>query len=262
MLSEPPDADLGDGVDAFAGIPGANAGRRDGRTSTEMRQYTVTLGALSEADGSARYQSAGTDILVGVYGPMDCPIQKQNSSKLHVQVSFRRRGVAAAAGDKVVEAGAGAEVSAARDLRLLVSDIVEGSANPRKAIVVAVQVLSDNGSVTAAAHNATILALTDAGVLLRCLPTTVCVAIHNNALMIDPVKVEEAEAEAVITAVFDTALAKNGFMSVYTNGDCGGERLFAAAIENCRQLAVKTRSTIKDILDQYATRNLVWRDLA
>lgn len=252
---------VGSGVDAMLGMStGLRAGRRDGRESSEMRSLSISHGVLTAADGSARIRVGATDVVVAVNGPMDCPVHRQRADEVQVHVAFRTRD-----GGKVVAAGAadgisaGKEAIAARDLRAMVMEVVLASLHPRKAVVVAVQVLADNGGMAAAAVNATVMALIDAGVPMHAVPTAACVSVHNGTLVVDPVSVEEAEADAVLTFTFDTLLAdENGFMSVSTEGDCGGDRIFAAAVQTSRELATKTRAFLKLSLQQKANQHQIW----
>lgn len=246
---------VGSGVDAAPLTEtGRRAGRRDGRAQNEMRALSVTTGALPGSDGSARVRLGGTDIVVGIHGPTDGPPPRQDPDALHVMVSYRRRDAA-----PTPDAVAAAESVCARDVRALVSDVILAALHPRKSLVVAVQVLCDRGAVAVAAVNATALALMDAGIPMRIMPTAASVAVANGALVVDPVAVEEREADAVVTCVFDASQSKeHGFISVITEGDVGGDSLFAAAVETTRQLAVKTRAFISLSLQQKARRRFVW----
>ena len=248
------------GVDAMAGIEtGKSAGRRDGRAPNEMRPLSVSQGVLSQADGSARFKFGGTDVLVGIYGPMECPTVKQKAEELHVQVSYRtRKDLGHRGSDRSSEKVTPGQAEATKNLQVLVSQIVLTVLHPRKATVVAIQVLADNGSVTAGVINATVMALIDAGVSMREVPTAACVSLSNNSMAVDPVKIEELEADAVITACFNTAVTEDGFISVHTEGDCAGDVLFTAAVDTCRQLAHKTREVITLCLEKKAEYPFVW----
>lgn len=251
---------VGTGVDAMLGTP-LSAGRRDGRSASEMRSLSVSQGTLGAADGSARLRLGGTDVVVAVYGPMACPVPRQDPDQLHVSVAFRRRAGAATGGTsgKADSINAGKEAIAGRDLKKIVEEIILATLHPRKAVVVAVQVLADNGGIIAAAINATVMALVDAGVPMRALPTAASVSLYNGAIIVDPVLIEEVEADAVITFAFDTLVAdENGFMSVYTDGDCTGDSMFAAALNISRDLALKTLAFLKLSVEQKAAQRLMW----
>lgn len=245
---------VGTGVDARLGTGNA-AGRRDGRSPNEMRALTLSQGTLLSADGSARIKLGHTDVLVAIYGPMHCPVPRQNAEEVLVHVSFRRREAISVADG----ANAGREALAGREIRNVVRDTVLACLYPRKAVVVAVQVLSDAGAVLAAALNATVMALIDAGVPMQAVPTAACVAVHNGVLFVDPLLVEEMEADALLTFIFDTFNPDHkGFISVYTDGDCNGLALFDAALNTSRDLAAKTTAFLKLSLQQKAQQHLMW----
>lgn len=255
----------GSGVDAFNPTEtAARPGRRDGRSHNEMRPVTILHSPLSQADGSARIKLGITDVLVAVYGPIDAPIHKQNADSVHVLVAYRQREsnmTNFGGGNTNADAATASEATTTRNLRHLVNDILLSSLFPRKSLMIAVHVLSDRGSVLATAYNATMLALLDAGVPMRSLPVATSVSLSNASLSVDPLRVEELEADATVTAVFDDAIIhdEQGFMSVSTDGDCCNEILFSAAIHTCRQLAVKVRAFLTLSLEQKADRSYVWK---
>lgn len=239
----------GSGVDALSGQTSARAGRRDGREAVELRALKVTQGVLARADGSARVHVGGTDVVVAVYGPMECGVGRQVAERADVHVAY---------GGGAVEREAEG-VLAKRELRGIVMEAVLTALNPRKAIAVAVQVLADCGGLQAAAINAAVLALMDAGLPMSAVPTAACVSVHNGAIVVDPVSIEEAEGDAVLTFTYDTALEQSaGFLAVSTYGDCGGEDVFAAAASTARELAFKTRAFLRLSMESRAQQRLAW----
>lgn len=253
----------GDGVDAIAKTN--RAGRRDGRTHNEMRTVEVTHETLRHADGSARLKVGGTDVLVAVYGPLDGPLQRQDPEQVHIHVTFRRR----------VELNVSDSTNMTEDaiiiknIRCLIQDCLLAHLFPRKALIIAVQVLSNHGSLIATAFNATLLALLNAAVPMKQLPVAACVATHTRDLTVDPLLIEEREADSVITAVFDvnetdTHLGnylqnnRNSFLSVCTQGCFQDQKVFSTALHTCRQLAIKTRAFVTKSLEQKAARKFVW----
>lgn len=247
----------GSGVDAMTGMEtGAQAGRRDGRSLVEMRAISVTQGVLHRADGSARVDIGGTQVLVAVYGPMECVVSRQLAERADVQVVYRRSVNAALHSTTVSE---GIDAVATRDLREIVMECVLTALHPRKAISVTVHVLCDDGSVTAAAINACTLALLDAGVSMKCAPTAACVSIHNGAIVVDPSRAEELEAQSILTFTFNGASGVHkGYIGVVTEGDCGGEDLFAAATDTAHQLAARTLAFLKLSIGKKRSQPRVW----
>lgn len=255
----------GSGVDAINAMSTTGRpGRRDGRMHNEMRPISILHSPLPQADGSARIKLGGTDVLVAIYGPIDAPINKQNADSVHIHIAHRRReGNTGPSGSSNVDIASGSEATTSRDIRQMISDILLTSLFPRKALVIGVHVLSDRGSVVSAAINATVLALIDSGVPMRSMPVAATVSVTNAALTVDPLHIEELEADAVISAAFNSAIDdEKGFVSVNTHGDCSNETLFLGAMHTCRQLAVKMRAFITLSLEQKAQRPFVWRSKA
>lgn len=155
---------------------------------------------------------------------------------------------------------AGMEAVAARDLRQLVLEVVLAALHPRKAVVVAVQVLADGGGLGMTAMNASVMALVDAGVALGMVPTAACVAVGKGEVVVDPTRVEEGEAEGVLTFAFEADGGEKGFMSVFTEGDCGGEDMFVKAVDTAREIANKTRAFLKLSLQEKASFRYVWNE--
>lgn len=255
----------GSGVDAIdTASTTARPGRRDGRMHNEMRPITILHSPLPQADGSARIKLGGTDVLVSIYGPIDAPTNKQSADSIHIHIAHRRReGNTGPTGSSSVDIASASEATTTRDIRQMVSDILLTSLFPRKALVVGVHVLSDRGSVVSAAFNATILALIDSGVPMRSMPIAATVSLTNAALTVDPLHIEELEADAVVSAAFNAANDDaKGFVSVSVQGDCSNETLFLGAMHTCRQLAVKMRAFVTLSLEQKAQRPYVWKSKA
>lgn len=230
----------GSGVDAAA--PTVRAGRRDGRGAGALRSLTATQGALARADGSARVRAGMTDVIAAVYGPMDCPIHRQDAAGADVFVCYRGAGV----GDR--RKGGAADEVAGRDLRAAVREVLCRRLFPRKAVAIGVHVLCDDGGAVAAAVNAAFLALVDAGVAMRGMLSAVCLSVHNGGVVVDPEEVEEAEADGVLTFTFDGGVegddAKD-LVGVCVVGDVGGAQLFEDAAAVARQLCRSTRGFMK-----------------
>lgn len=244
----------GSGVDAIPIETVARPGRRDGRAHNEMRSLTLSLNPLSQADGSARIKLGATDVLVAIYGPFDGPVTKQDPEFVHIHVAYRRCETSVSNDTSAAE-----EATAARNIRLLINDALLTQLFPRKAIIIAVQVLSDRGGVVVTAFNATIVALLQSGVPMRSFPVAASMSITSAALTVDPLDIEEREADAVVIGVFDTLLDDDkGFLSVCTQGDCHGQQLFSAALQTCRQLAVKTKAFLSLSLEQKTQLRYVW----
>lgn len=222
-------AGVGSGVDGMT--TGARAGRRDGRSALEMRPLRATQGVLYNADGSARLSAGGSEVLVGIHGPTECALPRQDAARCAVTVTFQER-----------RAESAVELAAVAGFRELVQTAVLTTLNPRKMLVVSVHVLSDQGGVGAAAVNAVALALLDAGTPMESVPVAATVSVAGGAIVVDPSKSEEAESEGVLTFTFPGAGEKlsTDYAAVTSSGDCGGVEMFIKASDAAHSLAAQT----------------------
>lgn len=192
-----------------------------------------------------------TDVLVAIYGPICAPQTKQDAEMAHIHVSYR---ACDAEGSKRTD------VTAAKQLQVLIEDVVIRALYPRRGVVVAVEVLSEDGGVAAAVVNAVCVALMDAGVPMRSVPVAAAVAVCNGVVVVDAAKIEESEAQAVITFTFDTSArpSSRAFMAVHTVGDCGGELIFNEALSTCSEIADKTIAFLNLCLRQRTSQQYIW----
>lgn len=232
----------GSGSDAFGGNQtGKRAGRRDGRTAAAMRKLTVIQGVFSRADGSARVKMGNTDAIVNIYGPMDCPVHRQLADRSDIHVSFRQAGGSLSSISNMHGHEASFEHILARDVREIVTNCVMTILHPRKAIAVAVLLLSNDGGTLSAIVNATFVALLDAGVPMRSVFSACSVSICNESIVVDPDKAEEAEANATITVVHSNAYdLTSDIIAIHTHGDCCGGDIFDSALSCAKELSAST----------------------
>jgi exosome complex component RRP46 len=155
----------------------------------QLRAMSAEQGPLQRADGSAIFTQGGSSVLVAVYGPGQAVASKlERPDRAVVGVEWRD------------EAGAPGPRDAARErlLRSTLEAAILLSAHPRCFISVVVQVLSDDGSITSAAVNASALALMDAGVEMTGVPVGITCAVSDGCIQLDPSAEEAHSADAII----------------------------------------------------------------
>eukprot|EP00672_Neobodo_designis_P016697 CAMPEP_0174833364 /NCGR_PEP_ID=MMETSP1114-20130205/4191_1 /TAXON_ID=312471 /ORGANISM="Neobodo designis, Strain CCAP 1951/1" /LENGTH=282 /DNA_ID=CAMNT_0016067245 /DNA_START=41 /DNA_END=889 /DNA_ORIENTATION=- len=198
--------------------------RPDLRTATEMRPREARVGELAAYDGSAWIMAGGTSVVVGLTGPTapgKAAHEKPDEAVVTVAVQ-RGQGLPNGGGasrillDRRREALVGEDADVAEALRQCVSAAVQLREYPRCVFAFAVHVLSDDGGLLAAALNAAMLALLDAGVSCRSTFAASAVAVvpapssagpsastsllgGAGELVIDPIADEEAVALATAT---------------------------------------------------------------
>ncbi len=224
----------GSGVDASAGmLTGLHAGRRDGRSFAEMRSISLEQGPLHAADGSASVRVGNSVVLAAVYGPTEAPSNRLDPMRCIVTVTVRD--------------GSTENLGGGDSIRDLVQSSMLSSLHPRKGVVICVHILSADGGERAAAVNAALLALLDAGVPLLDMPISSCVCVANKVVIADPSAAEESEADAVLTLTFssDNGSLSQDFAAIHSTGDCGGVKEFNKAVSVAHSLAEHTLGFIK-----------------
>ncbi|XP_074163004.1 exosome complex component RRP46 isoform X1 [Sminthopsis crassicaudata] len=186
--------------------PDADPGSRSSGCS--LRHFACEQNLLSRPDGSASFlqgfllprPSAGdTSVLVGVYGPAEVKVSKEIFNKATLEVILK---------PKIGLPGV-AEKSRERLIRNTCEAVVLGTLHPRTSITIALQIVSDAGSLLACCLNAACLALVDAGVPMRALFCGVTCALDpDGALILDPTAKQEKEARAILTFALDSTEQK------------------------------------------------------
>ena len=191
--------------------------RRDGRTIADLRPLDVELSLLSACDGSARLSCGGTVVLASVHGPRPARAARQEDperARLEVHVA------------PAVGLPGAPEAELCALLRQALTPALALALYPRAVVTLSVHVQADDGGAAAAAVNAAVLALADAGVALRGLLGAVSLAWGVPAAAgggarcagaaLDPTAAEAAAATARGVAVFEALGAGAG-------GEGGGE---------------------------------------
>ncbi|KAJ1491475.1 ribosomal protein S5 domain 2-type protein [Baffinella frigidus] len=204
----------------------ADTKRSDDREPGQIRAMEIKLDPLNNADGSTTFKFGRTETMAGVYGPREAKIHQRSSEESIVTVH-----IAASRGDR--DAGRANEAF----LRQTLEAVVMRDRNPLCAIEVSCQTMLDEGSALAANVNSAIMALVSAAVPLRAVAAGVaCAVMPDGAIIVDPSKSEEVEAQAVLTFVFEgpaeTPAPKRKLIAVESTG-CVSEEQLEAAMEAC-----------------------------
>src|SRR3546814_8130316 len=161
--------------------------RSDFRSANGMRAMTSAIGLLSRCDGSCRLQQGATHVIAGVFGPAAPKYTRLERAD-------------AACIEVVYQVATGRDVRRSRDAEAAIRRVLEGAvdvqAYPRSVISVSVGEASDDGSALAAAVNAVVVALVDAGVARKCMPAAVsCAGAEEGEVRIAPTEEEDGEGE-------------------------------------------------------------------
>ena len=127
---------------------------------------SVEFGVLPSADGSARFSCGGTVAVAAVYGPREASRAEASHDRCALRAEVLTAAFASADRRRAPRRDRRA-AEASKALTEALSGAVLTELLPRSELAVAVSVLRADGSVRAAALNAALLALADAGVPLR-----------------------------------------------------------------------------------------------
>ncbi|KAJ2740343.1 exosome non-catalytic core subunit rrp46 [Coemansia sp. BCRC 34301] len=167
--------------------------RPDRREASQLRALHCSLGQLNRADGSAQFAAGSTSVVCGVYGPVEAKVYEEKLDRAVVEVKFRADIGAPTTKDKWVETA----------VRSTFEREILAHLHPRTLVQINIQLREGDGSVDAAAINATTLALVDAGIPLKCMITAAtCAVLSDNITVVDPTQEEVDAARSVHTLAF------------------------------------------------------------
>lgn len=158
--------------------------RYDGRKLDELRPIKFSLGVLNNANGSALVEWGRNKILVGVLGPREShPKHLALADRARVDVTYRMTTFS------VDERKSPAPARREHELSKVIKEALEPAVfielYPRTSIDVYVEVIQADGSTRCAGIAAASLALTDAGIPMRDLVSSIAVAKVENQLVLD-----------------------------------------------------------------------------
>jgi len=195
--------------------------RLDGRRPPELRRLRCRLALVNGADGSAQLEQGNTSVLACVRGPLE-PAQRSDASPdrctIVTEVSFVRAPqlttavrphssrfrlqASCATGEK--RRGPRRDRRSTEwslHLRRLLDAVVLAELMPRSVLYVSVTVLSADGGARAAAVNAAVLALADAGVPMRDTCCALSATLIEGQVLLDPTRAEEGKGPELTLAL-------------------------------------------------------------
>lgn len=167
--------------------------RADQRQALHLRPMACELGSLRRADGSVRFGQGDTLVIAGVYGPTEVSAREEKIDSAALKVTFVRAGGRATPADLAISEA----------VREALEPVVLTHMHPRTAVIVQLQLVRDAGSLLAAAINAAVLALVDAGLPMCSLLGAVHLAVLADGLVLtDPTTDEQASSVCQLTLAF------------------------------------------------------------
>ncbi|CAG8440155.1 12119_t:CDS:2 [Acaulospora colombiana] len=166
--------------------------RSDKRKSTEIRSISIEQNYVNR-DGSASFKFGDSNVVCSINGPVEVKVRDEKLDKATIDVSFRPL---IGTKDKTNEFF----------LRSTLENVIQANLHPRTLIQIVCQVLMDDGSILAAAINATTLALINAGIPMTDIVVAVACAIdENGVILVDPKGQEIEKSQSFHTFAFNKA---------------------------------------------------------
>ena len=221
--------------------------RRDGRTPSQLRPLSYEQSILHRADGSVRYTQGNTTVVVAVYGPTVASHREEQWDEAVLLFTFDSTAALSSTASPLCAAtGTFSSAALCHHLHATFAPIVLLSLHPRHRISVHVELLSDDGGLLAAAVNATMLALMDAGIQCREMIAAVELRVRHDTnaaledkratqLLLDPDREEtEVSPAAAALSTAHTADAAAGAGQRDSRAGCLIGSLFVLSV--CRRV--------------------------
>lgn len=176
--------------------------RKDLRTPLQSRPFSVELGVVLEADGSAQIAMGNSRVVASVIGPTQPKYGRHEVfDRATIDIEVELPSGSASNGLDLMQQKRSCESF----LKESLATCVDLKRFPRLLILLKVLVVNNDGSILSAALNACILSLLDAGLPMHFVPNAVSLASvvdpvdSTTALVLDPSVEEELTASASYT---------------------------------------------------------------
>lgn len=215
--------------------------RKDLRTNTQSRPFSVTLGGVGEADGAARVSQGSTLAITTVTGPAQPRYSRHeeyDKCKVEVTVNFASKQSDSAR-------------SFCNESRIVkfIQQVLESCIIlenfPRLLIHLNILIVRNEGAALSTALNSCTLALLDAGIPMKAYASCVEVAMLEGGFAVDPTLEEENDSDGHFLAAFSSLKDENGDLKLISMENIGVMRDFTAVLENASNYATKLSSTIR-----------------
>lgn len=216
-----------DALNEFTGL------RQDGRRPGEMRIVRANLSAVVGSTGSAVVHMGQTQVIAQIFGPRDAKA-RLDAAEISVTVSF-------ADFAKVPHTGDTGKARRSREFEIMIRRTFESAIRrdlyPNSRIEIEITVVQDDGSVLAAAINATSLAIIDAGIpMLDFVVSLSAVWISDTALLDTGRNESNSRCPVLELAVFPNMRQVVSMNMTSRIGAEPARKLLDLAMDGCLQL--------------------------
>jgi len=222
-----------------------NGLRTDGRKPDELRPIKLSIGVLSNADGSAYIEQGKNKILAAVYGPREVhPRHLALADRALLRCRYHM------APFSVDERKSPAPSRREQELSKVIREALEPTIfleqYPRTSIDLFVEVLQAHGGTRCAGVTVASLALADAGIPMRDLVVACASGKVGGQIVLDLNDIEDKEGEADVPAAYMpnldavTLLQMDGMLTIEEF-----EEALNLAIEGCRHVYALQKETLR-----------------
>jgi len=222
-----------------------NGIRTDGRKADEMRPMKITVGVLSNADGSAYIEQGKNKILAAVYGPREVhPRHLALPDRALLRCRYHMASFSVE--ERKSPAPSRRELELSKVIREALEPTVFLEQFPRTSVDLFVEVLQADGGTRCAGVTVASLALADAGIPMRDLVVACASGKIDGHIVLDLNDIEDKEGQADIPVAFMpnlnaiTLLQMDGLLTIEEF-----EEALNLAIEGCKRIYALQKETLK-----------------
>jgi exosome complex component RRP41 len=220
--------------------------RYDGRKLDELRPIKFQIGTLKNADGSAYVEWGRTKILVGVFGPREShPKHLALADRCYIRARYHMAPFSVE--ERKSPAPSRREIELSKVMREALEPAIFAEFFPRTTIDIFAEVLQADGSTRCAAISAASLALTDAGVPMRDLVSSIAVAKVEGKLVLDVMDLEDKQGDSDMPMAIMPS--KNVITLIQMDGLLSHEEFIQSvelAKKGCMEIYTKQREALED----------------
>jgi len=222
-----------------------NGIRTDGRKVDELRPVKITIGVLSNADGSAYIEQGKNKILAAVYGPREVhPRHLALPDRALLRCRYHMAPFSVE--ERKSPAPSRRETELSKVIREALEPTIFLEQYPRTSIDLFIEVLQADGGTRCAGTTVASLALADAGIPMRDLVVACASGKVDGQVVLDLNDIEDKEGEADVPIAFApnlnaiTLLQMDGLLT-----DEEFEKALDLALEGCRRIHALQKETLK-----------------
>ncbi|MFB6208990.1 MAG: exosome complex exonuclease Rrp41 [Candidatus Nanohaloarchaea archaeon] len=219
--------------------------RVDGRNLDEVRETSMEVGVLEEADGSAMVETGNTRVVASVFGPQELhPQHLQESDRAVIKMRYN---MAPFSVDDRMSPGPNRR---AKEIGLVARRALEPAVEleefPKAGIDISMEIVESDGGTRVTGINAAALALADAGIPMKGLVSACAAGVVEETAVLDVNGVEDKKGNADIPIALVNGEDKISLLQM--DGDIDREMLdecISLAKKGCRELHEQQIETLK-----------------